>query len=701
VTRRPAEKTFFLTVAGIDTGSSDNIVQSLKASGFHFYNVTESSSLLVEASSNANGAKIAKVFAGIHASDREIPRSPSMLNDTQLDRAVSFLYKGTSSVRLELRVGKGFGYRTFLISGNGNMGCPTQQAPCDTMVCPSSHRLKASASLLSCNSSQCTARSDLDTCCEPVAIKNCDPEETLTFSSENLLFSNLGGMGPHVGEGKLVYTNVFPKSRRYVDLVVTNISTYIPQNSAETGVHGAFGAISMKAGSNTSFEFRLVDGSTGESLKNPGEYIFSLVDMQSDLDETGTALLQSQLTVSEHLSHSVTDRSRIHVNASTFAATAVRSSIDADFPNHPWALGIKHMHGTVSLKLNTSVFYVHINSAEGARAPRGSNRLIFAGPTNMACPPRAYCSSHTCPTDLALIKAANETMCMGSVCTELDTPVCCGYVECGPERALVFDNLILNNLGGRGPDIPSPDQPKPDTIMYGNVLPLSGRHVNLAVSLALGSSYYSHNNSFNGLDGPFGRINFKAGSSVDLMFRFLDGATFEPTTVDSFFWTFSGIDKQVKGAQESVTVYDQRWWKTSVPSAISTESSCGSSNTTFRAIETGGTEGNITHAMSMSGALLNHSVTLLIPSTDRFRVTLKADIGWAGRNVLFTGPSNIVCGPKSPCLSMRCLNGFTLRADAHRRVCKGSKCLVEKDHDICCINEKEAEQPIMDDETIP
>jgi len=209
--------------------------------------------------------------------------------------------------------------------------------------------------------------------------------------------------------------------------------------------------------------------------------------------------------------------------------------------------------------------------------------------------------------------------------------------------------------------------------------------VNLAVSVISGWSYYPQKVEYNGLLGPYGRINIKAGSEVSLAFHFLSASTYEPVNVDRFFFTIAGIDKQPKGAQLHVTVSGHDKHFLSTPSAIEAQEHENGSYTTFSSVESGNSETSLVHALSMSGALRNHSVTLRMPSLSTFTMTVRADQSYGGRNVLFTGSSNLVCDAKPGCSTMTCLEGFQLRKSAPQKVCRGTMCLLERDHNECCI----------------
>jgi len=263
-----------------------------------------------------------------------------------------------------------------------------------------------------------------------------------------------------------------------------------------------------------------------------------------------------------------------------------------------------------------------------------------------------------------------------------------------------LDKVLVNNLGGYNGKPTKPGEPL--RIIYGNVFPHSSKHVNLEVNVPVDSLYFPFNASSNGLSGPFGAINFVAGSHVDLMFHFTDANTHEGISPGTFFLTFTGIDMQKQGGRESVTVYDYLWFKTAEPSGIKTETSCDGMNSTFRATESAGVELIPTdHPMTMDNVHRNRSVTLLMPGTTSFKVTMRAESGWAGRNILFAGQSNLVCGKRSSCLGMTCESGYKTVHNAHHKICSGEECIKEKDHDACCEKDPEASMGSLGKDDMP
>lgn len=681
---------FLLTIASLQQGNAGTTVQSVTASAFQYYNTSVNSSIKVSTYNDPRGFQQSKFTASAHGGfDNDVPAAALHLDSKHLDRAVGLKYTNKMIANLDLAVSPGRGYRSFLIGGATRLGCPTHLALCSSMLCPTTHKLRATAASLSCARSSCNVTDDLDTCCEAVLHELCDPSTALSLTRRNIMVSNLGGAGPDSGPSALIYGDVLPLSGRDVDLVITNTTPYVPYDAMANGIHNGFGAISMDANSSASFEFKLIDRATNRPLEATGEYPFSLVDLQAQQDHITERLDgQTTLSVPEAADYFLSDRSFVRpAGGNTFNATpygAVPSS-----PRHPWKMGVNHLRNAVELTMNQSVFNVHSRIGEGHHAQR---RVLFTGPTNMACPVRAYCNSMVCPIHMVLVDNSNSTVCAGAVCTAFDNMNCCRFIECEEHNNFEPMNVTFNNLGGHGPDVATEDMLRShsEALIYGDVFPKSGAApIDMLVTVEPGSEYFPNSPERNGLDGPYGLINIRAGASVDLRFTFVDSWTGLPTTPPRFFFTMSGIDQGDHGGIESATISKSHWYTLPSGTALREEETVDESTgevltRSFTSTRTGGTEGSRHDPWSLSGALLNHTVTLLMPPVERFHVSFSATMAWTGRNLLFAGSSSLVCGRRASCSDFHCDGGYQLRRQAHVTFCSGKQCYKETDRTICC-----------------
>lgn len=677
---------FILTIASLHKGLGSAAVQSVTTSGFRFYNVSANSSIKVTTMPDPRGYNLTTFTGTAHAPlARDVPAASLHMDAKLLNSAVSLEYAGRVAASLDLQVGPGKGYRSFLIGGATHLACPTRLALCNTMLCPQDYKLKATAASLSCAGTACNVTEDLDTCCEPIRHALCDPSTELSLSRRHIVLSNLGGVGPDSGPPKLIYGDVFPLSDRDVDLEITNTTPYHPYDPKANGMHNGFGAISMDADTSTNFMFQLVDRETNTTLSDMGPYALSLVDLQAHEDHiTGLLDGQANLSVPEATEFIVADRSFVRASKGhKFMATSYGALPSA--PKSPWKMGVKHLRNAVELKMNSSAFHLRSQVGEGAQ-----RRVLFTGPTNLACPARSYCDSLACPFGMVHFDGANSTPCKTTVCTEADTLRCCRYDACGDGTMLDLSTLLYNNLGGFGPDAPDETMPHKESMIMGNVFPMSGSNLNLVISVEPGTEYFPYHAERNGLVGVFGLVNIRAGSGVELRFTFIDAVTGEPQAAPhpSFFFTLSGIDQGDRGGIESVAITKSTWYTLPVGTALSATEDMDASgeviSRTFTSTTLGGTEGTMFNPYSLSGAILNHTVSVMMPAVERFHVKFSATMDWSGRNVLFAGASNLVCGRKATCQDFHCPLGTELKRTAHYRFCSGKRCYRDVDQKKCC-----------------
>ena len=81
----------------------------------------------------------------------------------------------------------------------------------------------------------------------------------------------------------------------------------------------------------------------------------------------------------------------------------------------------------------------------------------------------------------------------------------------------------------------------------GTVLDTSGEMINLDLSISAGPGYEA-SADHNGIEGSFGKLNLKAGSSADVRFCFLNSATGQPFTLKEFVFTMYDLEAADNGA---------------------------------------------------------------------------------------------------------------------------------------------------------
>jgi len=247
-------------------------------------------------------------------------------------------------------------------------------------------------------------------------------------------------------------------------------------------------------------------------------------------------------------------------------------------------------------------------------------------------------------------------------------------------RGMNFSTSIVShsNLGGQGPDDGA------ETLVYQNIGIQDGVAVDLIVTAA--TPYMPNSALRNGIHGGvFGIINQKVNNDVDLTFRFVDREG-GPVMMDPFFFTFYDVDQGMDHAsRESVTVRGFTEYRVAEETELRIEV-LGDDAATFTSSLRGGKVDNPTHPMALTNAEKERTVVLKFPQTSEFSVSFSesnyADVE-QGRNLLFSGPSSMVCGREHMCTDYICPSGFHIRTMAEFLVCSGSRCK-ETDRDTCC-----------------
>lgn len=361
---------FHLTVGSFDQSESSKPISHVFASGFTLYNLSADTSVKAESHIDAWGVEGTMfTMTKLEGSERQFPSSTLALSRRQMKRSVSFKYSNTASFQLTLLVSEASeGYRSFFIGGTTGLACPVDFALCNTMVCPANSRLKPSAAALACNGPICS-EDDVGICCANVSATLCDAPTSVVLDPSNLVYSNLGGFGPDTGtEQKLLYANVMPSKADAVDLEVFNKTLYLPSAVVGNGMHGAFGSISLAAGSNTTFGFRFLDRATGKPVSDGdlGDYYLSFVDLQALLNHrTGSIEGRPQLKVPEAKSYILSDRSHVKFDGSAFIGHSFGAVSHS--PRHPWGMDVRHMHTSVTLQMNASVLNIMLAVGESDR----------------------------------------------------------------------------------------------------------------------------------------------------------------------------------------------------------------------------------------------------------------------------------------------------------------------------------------------
>lgn len=251
---------------------------------------------------------------------------------------------------------------------------------------------------------------------------------------------------------------------------------------------------------------------------------------------------------------------------------------------------------------------------------------------------------------------------------------------CLPARALNFSAAWVahNNLGGQGPN--DDDEQK---LTFAGITIAAGAVVDLVITST--SPYNAHNSSHNGLHGPFGLVNVNVNSSVGLHFRFVEHDSGRPARMEPFLFTVFDLDAgSGHESFEKLTVDGFSSYTVAEDSDISVER-LGQGRVSFASKTRGGKIDNPKAPGSLSESQEARSVTLSFPATSSFTMEFEESkyVMDQGRNLMFSGPSSLVCESDRSCIGYRCPEGFHRRQAAEFLVCSGSSC-GPSDKQTCC-----------------
>lgn len=716
--RLTAVDKFYFTLLDFEGATSSN-GQFVCISNYDSYNISEHSLLSAANLEDGSEVKWVKFTTSAVSDAKDDPQNPISLLPHQRARSATVFFSQQSKFVMSFHAAGGQEATHFILAGRSNSICPAPES-CASYSCPANSVLVPFANTVPCREG-CT----LEECCVSDNREECFKERIMSFEEAKVSASNLGGLGPDTGAHKLVFENVFPYiGDDIVNLEITAGGSYTPGDVSFNALGGLAGNINVANGTETTFHFKLVNATyPGAEVVRAVPFWLTFMDIIHE-SPRGEKMTEDEALPSLRASHpagapSTLGRTRkappktigggrMYVStadAATYeldelSSLASTNSSDGRMTFYAGSFGIPsplaevapqqftlrgvQKSSSVSLKFNTSEFSVTLGVEAGTEAPKN---FKFTGLTNSLCASRAVCSSYLCPADYHRRAVADQIVCRGAVCTDIDRDVCCELEECDPTRDLRFapDSLVRSNLGGYGPD----ENWDEESLVFENVFPLSNSSVNLVVKTA--GHYYPHNVSRNGLTGVFGQMNLKAGSSTVFRFSFVDSHTKDPVKVPSFLFSFFDIDQQHVDGEEVVSINNYEWLATTPRTELQLEA-----EGTVRSSAFGDYVDNPTNPRSMPASALNRTVTYLIDSCANFEVSVEVTQGFAGRNIIFGGSSNIVCPARANCLSMECPYGFRSVPENANMLCGGPKCRdIVEDVETCCEEVSQVKRPVQ------
>lgn len=460
-----------------------------------------------------------------------------------------------------------------------------QRAACSTMTCPMDYMLRVHADTTFCEDSVCTPN-DASICCfHPMDDSpECNVRQPLVLLGRELMYSNLGNMGPDFGmPAGILYGDVFPYSGVLVDMEVVNLTGYHSKSTSRNGMHGWFANINIHALTSTKFRFRFFERLSGTPFV-PEPFTIAFFDF----DQMKRERCIEQVAITNLSSYVVSNDTTLTVGSSrtqdavfdTFASSTYGT--DDDNPINPMHLTRSQLAKAITAVMGSvSEFFIEFNVSKGW----GGRNFLFAGASNMACPVLGKCDSYTCPEGFQQIPDASSVNCVGTTCNLGDLTSCCvppPYVDTGEfpvpppanppgespatavgdcadtdeeggpitrdvcdEKAvlrLATSVVAYSNLGGLGPDFDAPAK-----LVFNNVFAGSERNVVMEVTNV--SIYQSSDVAMNGLANSYGAINLLADRNVTLRFAFVDGDTGEPVRIPALYFKLIELQSQNFGCR--------------------------------------------------------------------------------------------------------------------------------------------------------
>lgn len=588
------------------------------------------------------------------------------LTSSQTDEAVTYLLGNRSRFNIYLAAPT---RRSFFIAGASSMTCPRLPL-CNTMKCPFGFRPRDVAANVTCIGDPCQS-GDAPTCCEKIELEECNGANTLAWGDEDVLHSNLAGLGPSFGEPqKIIIQNVFPSSAREISLVIEAIGNFT-RTATFSSINHSLGRLVLPVNSSVTLRFAFMDA-YGELPTTPdGEFYFSLVDLK----QQATACdVNKTVSIPDALRYELSEETTLRVNGSQ--VTAVLQFGDHRHPTggfHPRVLTQDQTASTfTALVAQKESFDVNFACTGPLDAECD---FVYSGASNLICPARATCGTFRCPSHFFSKPGERYLACSGDRCGDEDIATCCIPDDKGPwsgERVFSVgaSSLLWSNLGGFGPD-----GDRHPTMRIGNVFPSMNQTIDLDIQVNDTVNMYTPEDAGrNTIADGLVHISVKPDTKADLIFRFIDRETQENVNVGPFYWTAYDIINLDAG-------FPTRKISKLRPKKLSSSVYSNASVTGDAEVDTGATIPPFKD--------LTKATSWLLPRTGKIRMTLARLEGDFPGPFSFGGCSGIVCAMPSTCDTYVCpkVAGLVSKQDAHRLQCKGPTCTPVDDQTCCELGE--------------
>lgn len=302
---------------------------------------------------------------------------------------------------------------TLLFAGASSLTCQGH-ASCGNFVCPSGFTLRPNATSFVCKGEACVA-DDYTTCCD------CDPKSAFVLLPSQIKEHTLGMENTH-GRGTMLIKNVFPRSKKKINLRIRAVGDYWPGNVSLNTLQDQFLNLNVRTSSDAIFRFEFVSNH-GELVHLPFNFIFTVFDV----DMQGDGGAREEVSLNNYawylLSNETSVVSERDLDSGELFFHATHSAGPQDNPSNPRALTDTHLHQSISFMMlkNIAKFNVTVKIKDGF----GGRNIAFAGQTNLICSKREVCSSYRCPAGKVQTTHANLKFCLGAMCGQADEERCC------------------------------------------------------------------------------------------------------------------------------------------------------------------------------------------------------------------------------------------------------------------------------------
>merc|ERR1719265_1234055 len=296
---------YFFTVYDFDNELKGGGVEEVTISGYMYYRMSNTSSVIVHEDGNHSG----RFTSSVYGTEEDNPKNPRQLSPMELDKSVTFGFPPDSpGFTIKISVSPGFSARNFEFTGFSALPCPNQ-AQCSSMKCPNGYEYTDDPDQRLCEGAQCTYPSDLKTCCQKIEWVGgpascvsmlcpsgfelkimakdlqcvgeiCMDKDAPTCCKPSQSFSSMCGLENQVviteiekisvsDGGHLVakVANVFPNSNQTIDLKVTfeGLKTGADSPNAP-GIAGPLAQVGLPAVKLFTADFRFLDPATGDVM---------------------------------------------------------------------------------------------------------------------------------------------------------------------------------------------------------------------------------------------------------------------------------------------------------------------------------------------------------------------------------------------------------------------------------------------------